>query len=116
MDIGWWRRGTVRIPGALRPGDIVPQVMGGMDGTGGVPPLRIIDEVAGTAGGGEKWAGDDLKAGLELVGVLASDPVADAIVKIDVSNYSGRVNPRKAHVGLDYQVQYADSLGPAGGR
>jgi hypothetical protein len=80
---------------------IVPRVMGEADGKGGMPPLRIIDGVRhAPPEAGEKWVGDDLKAGLEMVDVLASDSVADAILKIDVSNFSGRVDPREAHIVL----------------
>src|ERR1041385_5927478 len=46
------------------------------------------------------WQGDDLAAGLELVRLLAHQPFADEILKVDVSNYHGRKDPAASHIVL----------------
>jgi hypothetical protein len=77
---------------------MVPNVMGQ---SSGLPPLRIIEGVShAPPSAGQKWVGDDLAAGLDMVAVLSTDPVADAVLKIDVSNFSGRVDSREAHIVL----------------
>jgi hypothetical protein len=77
---------------------MVPNVMGQ---SSGLPPLRIIEGVShAPPSAGQEWLGDDLRAGLNMVALLSTDPVADAVLKIDVSNFSGRVDPREAHIVL----------------
>jgi hypothetical protein len=96
---GYWLVASdgYKLPERYDPSE-VPKVMGEAEG---MPPLRIIDGVRhAPPEAGEKWVGDDLMAGLNMVAVLSSDPVADAVLKIDVSNFSGRDDPREAHIVL----------------
>jgi hypothetical protein len=70
--------------------------------------LRIIEGVAGAPPtSGQKWRGDDLAAGLDLVKTLYAKPFADEIERIDVSNFAGRVDPNEAQLVLitRYQTQ-----------
>ena len=43
---------------------------------------------------GVRWPGEDLVAGLEMVKLLFSQTWAEEIVRVDVSNYAGRVDLR----------------------
>ncbi len=63
--------------------------------------LRIIDgvrkpppEIA------HKWAGEDLAAGLEMLGVLFNRPYTEDILKIDVGNLHGRIDPKESQIVL----------------
>jgi hypothetical protein len=49
---------------------------------------------------GHKWQGDDLAAGLEMVGLLAGKPYAEEVLRVDVSNFEGRNDAREAHLVL----------------
>jgi hypothetical protein len=49
---------------------------------------------------GKKWVGEDLKAGLEMAALLFGKPSAEEILRIDVSNFAGRLDPREAQVVL----------------
>lgn len=49
---------------------------------------------------GRQWIGDDLLAGLDLVKLLYGQPYAEEIVKVDVSNFQGRIDPREAQLVL----------------
>lgn len=49
---------------------------------------------------GKHWGGEDLKAGLSLVGLLYGRPYADGIIKVRVENFGGRHDPREAHLVL----------------
>lgn len=63
--------------------------------------IRVIEGVAtAPVESGRKWPGEDLAAGLRLAGAIAPHPWAGAIVAIDVSNFSGRVDPRDAQLSL----------------
>ncbi|MCS7032783.1 MAG: hypothetical protein NZ561_02180 [Phycisphaerae bacterium] len=63
--------------------------------------LRIIENVAHPpVESGRKWPGEDLSAGLELARLLHGQRFADEIVKIDVANFAGRVDPREAQLTL----------------
>ena len=65
------------------------------------PHLRIIDGVAhAPVESGQQWPGADLAAGLELARLLFGQRYVDEIVKIDISNFSGRIDPREAHLTL----------------
>lgn len=66
--------------------------------------FRIIDGVAQPpAAPGKPWPGGDVQAGIELIGLL-SDPayedIGRDIVKIDVSNYGGRISPNQSQINL----------------
>jgi len=70
-------------------------------GSQGKTEIRIIDGVKQRpTSAGQHWPGDDLTAGLELVRLLAHQPFADEILKVDVSNYHGRQDPAAAHIVL----------------
>ncbi len=63
--------------------------------------LRIIEgvrkpppEVA------RKWAGEDLAAGIEMLGVLFNRAYTEDILKIDVSNLHGRVDSKEPQIVL----------------
>ncbi len=63
--------------------------------------IRIIEGVkAPPAAPGSKWAGQDLAAGLDMVKLLFDKPYAQGIVKVDVSNFHGRRDPREAQIVL----------------
>ena len=65
------------------------------------PHLRIIDGVAhAPVESGQQWPGADLAAGLELARLLFGQRYVDEIVKIDISNFSARIDPREAHLTL----------------
>ncbi len=49
---------------------------------------------------GKHWAGDDLAAALDMVKVLHGKPYTQEIIKVDVSNFDGRIDGRDAHIVL----------------
>jgi hypothetical protein len=59
---------------------------------------------------GHRWPGDDLVAALDMIKLLFGRPYANDIVKIDVTNFAGRVDVREAQVVLvtiwDTQVRW----------
>jgi hypothetical protein len=77
----------------------VPHILKGQDGK---MNMRIIEGVRQPpVESGHQWPGDDLAAGLDLVKLLYGKPFAEAVVKVDVSNFAGRVNPRDAQLTLE---------------
>jgi hypothetical protein len=63
--------------------------------------FRIIDGVIEPpVAAGLPWPGGDVQAGIEMIALLADKPFADQIVKIDVSNFGGRVNPNESQLNL----------------
>jgi hypothetical protein len=63
--------------------------------------VRLIQGVThGPSDAGKTWPGADLAGGLELANLLASQPWADEIRTIDVSNFAGRKDPREAQIVL----------------
>ena len=75
-----------------------PQMMFTEDGR---LALRIIDGVGAAAPQlGKKWDGEDLAAGLDMAHLLFGQPCAEAIEKINVGNYKGRIKPREAQIVL----------------
>lgn len=65
------------------------------------PMFRVIEGVSlAPAAPGKVWPGADLKAGIELVALLADKPCANQVVKIDVSNYAGRERPNESQINL----------------
>ncbi len=63
--------------------------------------LRIIEGVKREPPeSGQKWPGDDLAAGLDLLKLLYGRPYTDDVLKVDVSNFAGRRDPREAHLVL----------------
>jgi len=73
--------------------------------------IRIIEGVASAPPEtGQKWHGEDLIAGLDMIRLLFSESYSDEIVKVNVANYAGRVDVREAQVVLitkrDTQVRW----------
>jgi len=73
--------------------------------------IRIIEGVTEPpVESGQIWMGEDLTAGLELVKILYGQNYADEIVKVDVTNYAGRVDRNEAQICLitkyDTQVRW----------
>jgi hypothetical protein len=65
------------------------------------PHLRILEGVENApVESGQKWPGADLAAGLELARLLFGQRYADEIVKIDITNFAGRVDAREAQLTL----------------
>jgi hypothetical protein len=76
----------------------VPRIVIGRDGK---LNIRIIEGVRQPpAATGEKWAGQDLAAGLGMVKLLFGKPYAEEIVAVNVSNFAGRKDPREAEIVL----------------
>ena len=67
-------------------------------------------EIIAPVGAGQKWTGDDLAAGLDLAKVLYGLNYTEEIVKIDVSNFGGRIKPMEAQISLitkyDTQIRW----------
>jgi hypothetical protein len=73
--------------------------------------IRIIEGVSEPpVESGQQWTGDDLAAGLELVKILYGQNYAEEIVKVDVSNFGGRIDRNEAQICLvtkyDTQVRW----------
>ena len=63
--------------------------------------MRIIEGVRQPpVESGRRWPGEDLLAALELSRLLQNQRFADDVLKIDVSNFGGRVDPREAQLTL----------------
>jgi hypothetical protein len=85
----------VKLPDQYSP-DLVPKVV--LDDRGQTQ-LRIIEGVKSPPPeSGEKWAGDDVRAGIELARLIFAEPFANEIIKIDVANFAGRVDGREAQI------------------
>jgi hypothetical protein len=94
-------RNGVRLPEQYTARD-VPRVVETPDGR---TNILIIEGVARPAprGAGQKWTGDDLRAGLDMAALLlapANQPFTHEIRKISVENFDGRVRDREAHLVL----------------
>lgn len=78
--------------------DQVPRILLGRDGKMNV---RIVEGVRQPpVESGHVWPGADLAAGLDLAKLLYAQPYAEEIVKVDVTNFGGRENPRDAQLTL----------------
>ena len=87
----------VKLPEQFTPTE-VPKIA---IGPAGKIVMRIIEGVRHVpVDPGMRWTGDDLAAGLEMVKLLANQPFAEDVVKVDVSNFQGRDNPRDAFISL----------------
>jgi hypothetical protein len=70
--------------------------------------IRIIDGVHNPpVQSGQKWPGGDLAAGLEMVKLLYGQTYAEDIVKVDVSNFAGRLDLKEPQLvlGTKYDTQ-----------
>ena len=65
-----------------------------VDAADPLPPIRPPAEV------GRKWIGEDLTAGIEMLQLLAGKPYAEDLLRVDVSNFGGRVDAKEAHLVL----------------
>jgi hypothetical protein len=86
----------VRLPEKLSPEQVARLIQPGQ-------PLmfRIIDGVAkAPQNPGKTWPGGDVQAGIEMIALLTDKPFADQIIKIDVSNFAGRLNPNESQINL----------------
>jgi hypothetical protein len=67
--------------------------------------IRVIEGVArpAPANAGQKWTGEDLRAGLDMAALLldpANQPFTHEIRKINVENFNGRHDAREAQIVL----------------
>jgi hypothetical protein len=86
----------------------VPQIVLGGDGK---MNIRIIEGVRNPpVESGRLWPGEDLMAGLEMVKLLFGQPYTEDIVKVDVSNFGGRVDLKEPQLVLgtkfDTQIRW----------
>lgn len=87
----------VKLPERFAAAD-VPKIVIGRDGR---TNIRIVEGVQRPPPqAGRNWGGDDLTAGLDMVRRLYGLRFADEIVKVDVANFGGRVDPREAQLVL----------------
>jgi len=87
----------VKLPEAFTAAD-VPRIMIGQDKK---LNIRVIDGVrAAPPESGAKWAGEDLKAGVELVKLLFAKPYTEEIDKVDVGNFAHRLNAKGSQLVL----------------
>ncbi|WP_428937705.1 cell division protein FtsQ/DivIB [Fontivita pretiosa] len=73
--------------------------------------IRVIEGVSHPpVESGQVWPGEDLAAGLDLVKLLYGQVYADEIVKVDVTNFAGRIDPKEAQITLvtkyDTQIRW----------
>jgi hypothetical protein len=87
----------------------VPLVMRGSESRR--TEIRIVEGVRNPpVESGEQWPGEDLVAGLDLLKLLHGLNFADEILRVDVSNFGGRVNAKEAQLALgtryDTQIRW----------
>jgi hypothetical protein len=77
----------------------VPQIVMGPDRK--TTNIRIVEGVKQPPPEpGRTWAGADVDAGLDMVKLLYGKPYANEVMKVDVSNFDGRRDPREAQLVL----------------
>ena len=71
-------------------------------GSNGKVNIRVVEGISGGRPSlpGQIWEGDDLRAALDMVKGLFAKDYADEILKVDVTNFNGRVDPREAQIVL----------------
>lgn len=80
------------------PADQVSRVIFGKDGR---MNIRVVEGIRSERPlPGQKWGGADLASALEMITYLHSEPYAEEIVKVDVSNFAGRQDQREAQLVL----------------
>jgi hypothetical protein len=63
--------------------------------------IRIVEGVTQPpVESGQVWRGDDLAAALDLVKILYGKPFAEEIVRVNVSNFGGRIDSKEAQISL----------------
>ncbi|MFQ5461002.1 MAG: hypothetical protein ACE5E5_00070 [Phycisphaerae bacterium] len=80
---------AVRLPGLYRYDPDRPLIQG----VAGPPPEP-----------GQVWPGEDIKAGISVIGRLAQEPYRHQITAVLVDNHRGRVDPRSSHIALATDV------------
>ncbi len=86
--------------------DELPKIMNGRDGR---INLRVVEGVAkGPPAAGQKWPGQDLAAGLELVKLFYAKPYLDEITAINVKNFGGQV--RRGDPQLVLETRYGTQI------
>ncbi|HYE16825.1 MAG TPA: hypothetical protein VEA69_00150, partial [Tepidisphaeraceae bacterium] len=78
--------------------------------------LRVIEGVAAAPPeAGQRWRGEDLLAGIEMVKLLHGRASADEVERVNVANFMGRVDRREAQVVLvtryNTQVRWGRPVG-----
>ncbi len=87
----------VKLPERFAAADVKKIVIG----RDGHTNIRIIDGVRRPVPqAGYRWGGDDLAAGLQMVKTLYGRPFVDDVVKVNVANFGGRVDPKEAQLVL----------------
>lgn len=70
-------------------------------GRNGRMNIRVIEGVSNPPPlPGKAWSGNDVRAGLEMVRALAGYTYTEEIMKVDVTNFTGRVDEREANIVL----------------
>lgn len=65
------------------------------------PTWKLIQGVGGAVPlPGNRWAGEDLKAGLAIVSMLEREPFHEQITAVLVENFAGRADRRRSHIEL----------------
>ena len=76
----------------------VPKVVVSPDGQ---TVIRIIEGVSTPPpDAGQRWRGDDLAAGIDLIKLLYDQPYAQDVIKVNVANFQGRNDPRESQLVL----------------
>ncbi len=87
----------IKLPELFSTGQL-PKIMIGQDGR---VNIRVIEGVVrAPPDPGRRWVSEDLTAGLEMVQLLHSQPYAEEIQTVRVSNYNGRLDPKEAWLVL----------------
>ena len=97
-DYYWLVDGAgVKLPEAFAE-PLLPKIMFGQDHKVNIRVVEGVQQPPPESGA--KWAGDDLKAGLELVKLLYGRPYAEEVERVNVANYGGRHNAKDAQLVL----------------
>ena len=80
--------------------DDVPNIQFAPDGR---VCIRVIEGVHHAAPhiAGEQWLGEDLGAGLKMLDYLFDRPYTEQILRVDVSNLGGRIDPKQPQIVLE---------------
>ena len=77
---------------------LLPRIMFGQDQRINIRVIEGVQQPPPESGA--KWAGQDLRAGIELVKLLYARPYAEEVQRVDVSNFDRRVDRRGAQLVL----------------
>jgi hypothetical protein len=78
----------------------VPSIQFGPDGK---TRIRVIEGVEHAVPHipGDQWPGDDLPAGLRMVNYLFDKPFTEQILRVNVANFRGRIDPKDPRIVLE---------------